>query len=158
MPVGVTPAQPSDENPDDYVYLCPDASRVPIREKPCTWAARPWQGYMANADVVKNVNDLRRKIENLGSVGSKQHAAWLEKVLELSDKTVPHESKVIGPKDHLDKANYTDVVERDYGEYRNLCPFVAVEIRQSWNYEKKLRKIWILSNGIRITPIPMTIF
>lgn len=70
---------------------------------------------MANADVVKNANDLRRKIENLGSVGSKQHAPWLEKVLELSDKTIAHESKVIGPKDHLDKANYTDVVERDYG-------------------------------------------
>lgn len=70
---------------------------------------------MANADVVKNANDLRRKIENLGSVGSKQHALWLEKVLELNDKTIAHESKVIGPKDHLDKANYTDVVERDYG-------------------------------------------
>lgn len=88
---------------------------MPIREKPCTWAARPWQGYMANADVVKNPNDLRRKIENLESVGSKVQAPWLEKVLELSDKTVPHESKIIGPKDHLDKANYTDVVERDYG-------------------------------------------
>lgn len=70
---------------------------------------------MTNADVVKNVNDLRRKIENLETVGSKQHALWLEKVLELNDKTIPHESKVIGPKDHLDKANYTDVVERDYG-------------------------------------------
>lgn len=70
---------------------------------------------MTNADIVKNVNDLRRKIENLGSVGSKQNAAWLEKVLELSDKTAPHESKIIGPRDHLDKANYTDVVERDYG-------------------------------------------
>lgn len=70
---------------------------------------------MTNADIVKNANDLRRKIENLESVGSKQHAPWLEKVLELSDKTIPHESKVIGPKDHLDKANYTDVVERDYG-------------------------------------------
>lgn len=70
---------------------------------------------MANADVVKNANDLRRKIENLESVGSKQHAPWLEKVLELNDKTIPHESKIIAPKDHLDKANYTDVVERDYG-------------------------------------------
>lgn len=70
---------------------------------------------MANADVIKNANELRRKIENLESVGSKQHAPWLEKVLELSNKTIPHESKIIGPKDHLDKANYTDVVERDYG-------------------------------------------
>lgn len=115
LPVGVTPAQPSDENPDDFAYLCPDGTRVPIREKPCTWAARPWQGYMTNAEVVKTVDELRRKIENLNAVGSKTNAAWLEKVLELTNKTLPKENKVISPRDYLDKANYTDVVERDYG-------------------------------------------
>lgn len=39
----------------------------------------------------------------------------MEKVLDLTDKNVPKENKVIGPGDYLDKANYTDVLERDYG-------------------------------------------
>jgi melanoma-associated antigen p97 len=115
LPVGATPAQPTKENPDDFAYLCPDGTRVPVTGTPCRWAARPWQGYMANADVVKTVGELRRKIENLDTVGTKNHAPWLEKVLELNDKTVPKENKVISPGDYLDKANYTDVIERDYG-------------------------------------------
>lgn len=70
---------------------------------------------MANADVIKTADELRRKIENLDIVGSKIHAQWLEKVLELDDKTIPKENKIIPPGDYLDKANYTDVIERDYG-------------------------------------------
>lgn len=115
LPVGITPGQPSSENPDDFVYLCPDGTRTAITGTPCRWAARPWQGYMANADVVKTIDELRTKISNLYSIGSQQHAAWLEKVLEINDKNAPKESKIITPGDHLDKANYTDVIERDYG-------------------------------------------
>lgn len=76
---------------------------------------------MTNADIVKTVDGLRRKIENLNTVGAKNHASWLEKVLELNDKTAPKENKVISPGDYLDKANYTDVLERDYGP-----PFKAI--------------------------------
>ncbi|XP_018576299.1 transferrin [Anoplophora glabripennis] len=115
LPVGISPARPTNENPADYAYLCPDGTRVPVTGPPCKWAARPWQGYMANADVVKTVDELRKKIENLNTVGSQHHAPWLEKVLELNDKTAPRENKVISPGDYLDKANYTDVIERDYG-------------------------------------------
>ena len=44
---------PSKVNPADYRYLCPDGTKVAIDEKtkPCTWAARPWQGYMTNGGV-----------------------------------------------------------------------------------------------------------
>ncbi|KAF5303807.1 hypothetical protein FQR65_LT18952 [Abscondita terminalis] len=114
LPVGTTPAQASNENPDEYAYLCPDGSRVPVRDYPCRWAARPWQGYMANA-AVKPIDELRTKIANLYSVGSKTHASWLQKVLELNEKTMPREQKIISPADYLDKANYTDVIEREYG-------------------------------------------
>lgn len=96
--------------------MCPDGSTVPVtNSKPCTWAARPWQGYITNADTAKTADELRRKIESLSSVGTKNHAPWLEKVLELNDKTIPKENKIISPGDYLDKANYTDVIERDYG-------------------------------------------
>ncbi|XP_076250329.1 transferrin 1 [Rhynchophorus ferrugineus] len=115
LPVGITPGKPTNEDPSQFAYLCPDGTKVPVTETPCTWAARPWQGYMTNAAVAKSVDDLRRKIENLSSVGTKNHAPWLQKILELNDKTAPKENKIISPKDYLDKANYTDVIERDYG-------------------------------------------
>lgn len=96
--------------------MCPDGSTVPVTDsQPCTWAARPWQGYITNADTAKTADELRRKIENLSTVGTKNHASWLEKVLELNDKTIPKENKIISPGDYLDKAKYTDVIERDYG-------------------------------------------
>lgn len=81
---------------------------------------------MTNADVVKSADDLRRKIENLGNIGTKIHAPWLEKVLILSNKTLPKENKVISPRDYLDKANYTDVIERDYGPPVKTVRFCVV--------------------------------
>lgn len=61
LPVGMTPAVPTSENPADYRYFCPDGSKVPIdaNTKPCTWAARPWQGYMAN-NAVKDVEAVQK--------------------------------------------------------------------------------------------------
>ncbi|KAJ8942969.1 hypothetical protein NQ318_016744 [Aromia moschata] len=88
LPVGISPARTTNENPDDFAYLCPDGTRVP---------------------------ELRKKIENLNTVGARNHSPWLEKVLELTDKSQPRENKIISPGDYLDKANYTDVIERDYG-------------------------------------------
>lgn len=137
LPVGTTPASPSNENPDEYAYLCPDGTKVPVTGPPCRWAARPWQGYMTNADVVKSVDDLRRKIENLNTIGAKNHAPWLEKLLELNEKTLPRENKIISPGDYLDKANYTDVIERDYGPPFKTVRFCVV----SEDEEKKCRAL-----------------
>lgn len=123
LPVGLSPARESSENPDDFAYLCPDGTKVPINGPACRWAARPWQGYMINADIVKTVGELRKKIENLSSLGIKEQAPWLEKILELNEKTEPKENKIISPGDYLDKANYTDVVERDYGPPYKLVRF-----------------------------------
>ncbi|KAJ3640628.1 hypothetical protein Zmor_027180 [Zophobas morio] len=140
LPVGVTPAKPSNENPENFAYLCPDGTRVPVTGTPCRWAARPWQGYMANADVIKTVDELRRKIENLDTVGTKNHAPWLEKVLELNEKLIPKENKVIPAGDYLDKANYTDVIERDYGP-----PYKTVRVCVT--SDKELEKCEALSKS-----------
>lgn len=94
---------------------------------------------MTNADIVKTVDELRKKIENLSSLGVKEHAPWLEKILELSDKTEPKESKIISPGDYLDKANYTDVVERDYGPPFKLLRF-CVTSGDEWQKCKSLSK------------------
>lgn len=95
--------------------MCPDGTRVPITDTPCRWAARPWQGFLTNADIVKSVDELRKKIENLNNEGYKSHAKWLEKVFDVSDKNIVRPNKIISPGDYLDKGNYTDVLERDYG-------------------------------------------
>lgn len=119
LAVGSNPAvsAESDQPASDYSYLCPDGSRVPVTSSshPCRWAARPWQGYMANAAVVKTIDELRAKIEQLNSVGNKGKQHWLKDVLELSDAQLPVANKMISPGDYLDKGNYTDVIERDYG-------------------------------------------
>lgn len=67
LPVGVTPAVPTPENPADFRYFCPDGSKVPIDDhtKPCTWAARPWQGYMTNGDDANNAEAIQRVREIL---------------------------------------------------------------------------------------------
>ncbi|KRT80594.1 hypothetical protein AMK59_6032 [Oryctes borbonicus] len=81
---------------------------------------------MANADVIKTIDELRRKIENLNAEGYKNHAQWLKKVLEISDKNIAKENKAISPGDYLDKGNYTDIVERDYGPPYKTARFCVI--------------------------------
>ncbi|KAJ9587804.1 hypothetical protein L9F63_018761, partial [Diploptera punctata] len=109
-------AVPTDQNPDDYAYLCPDATKKPITGKPCIWAARPWQGYMANHDLDEDLADLRSKISLADTIGEKENADWLSKVLDLNNKTIPVDNQgPYSPQNYLNKANYTDVIERDTG-------------------------------------------
>lgn len=42
-------------NPDEFVYLCEDGTRVPVTGPACTWAARPWQAFVGNGDVKQKV-------------------------------------------------------------------------------------------------------
>ncbi|KAF5286161.1 hypothetical protein FQR65_LT12919 [Abscondita terminalis] len=91
LPVGTTPAQASNENPDEYAYLCPDGSRVPVR-----------------TILVVGPHDLGKD-------------TWQTLLLSQSTNCAPklqiftREQKIISPADYLDKANYTDVIEREYG-------------------------------------------
>lgn len=70
LPVGTIPAKTTDENPDDYSYLCADGSKMSVKEKPCAWAARPWQGMLAHQDLLDNVDPLRNKLRELGEIGN----------------------------------------------------------------------------------------
>jgi hypothetical protein len=116
MPVGITPAEQTNEDPNQYAYFCPDGSKVPITEEtPCRWAARPWQGFIMNGDITKTLDEIRQKIKNLNSIGEKNHAHWQESVLEVNNKSVIRDDDLITVKDYLNKANYTDVIEREYG-------------------------------------------
>ncbi|PSN50992.1 Transferrin [Blattella germanica] len=89
LAIGAGEAVPTGEDPNNYAFLCPDATKKPITGKPCIWAARPWQGYMANHDMDSNVADLRAEISRANEIGENEHADWLSKVLDLNNKTIP---------------------------------------------------------------------
>ncbi|CAH2084957.1 unnamed protein product [Euphydryas editha] len=116
LPVGTIPANQSSENPDEFAYLCVDGSKVPVREKACSWAARPWQGLLGHNDVLAKLSPLREKIKQLADAGASSNPNWFTKVLGLSDK-IHHvaDNIPIKPVDYLKKANYTEVIERGHG-------------------------------------------
>ncbi|OWR54552.1 transferrin [Danaus plexippus plexippus] len=116
LPVGTTPASQSSENPDEFAYLCVDGSKVSVREKPCSWAARPWQGLLGHNDVLAKLSPLREKIKQLADAGASTKPDWFINVLGLSEK-IHHvaDNIPIKPVDYLRKANYTEVIERGHG-------------------------------------------
>lgn len=101
-------------NPDDYEYLCEDGSRKPVTGPACSWAQRPWQGYMGNSDVNKRVSRLQDRISefyNAGKLSANKEAAeklWINEYNVVVKKASP-----VLPGDHLMKAGYKDVIERD---------------------------------------------
>nr|BAF36818.1 pxTransferrin [Plutella xylostella] len=116
LPVGTSPATPSSENPDNFAYLCADGSKVPIRGKACSWAARPWQGLLGHQDVLAKLSPLREKIKQLSRAGAESKPEWFTNVLGLSEKIhLVADNIPIRPVDYLQKANYTEVIERGHG-------------------------------------------
>ncbi|KAG6800752.1 transferrin 1 precursor [Apis mellifera caucasica] len=116
LPVGVTAAIPTSENPADYRYFCPDGSKVPIdaNTKPCTWAARPWQGYMTN-NGVSNVEAVQKELTDLGKLGEEEKADWWKDIMLLNEKTLAVPAPPVLPENHLKNAKYLDVIERNSG-------------------------------------------
>ncbi|XP_066595982.1 transferrin [Prorops nasuta] len=116
LPVGVSPAVPTKESPTDFRYFCPDGTKVPIdaNTKPCTWAARPWQGYMVNNDL-KNPQAVQKELTELGDLGETEKSNWWANVMLLNDKTKAVPAPPVAPEEHLKQAKYWDVIERNSG-------------------------------------------
>ncbi|XP_012252753.2 transferrin [Athalia rosae] len=118
LPVGSAPAVPSTEKPEDFRYFCPDGTKVAIdaTTKPCTWAARPWQGYLINGGITGgSVKAVQDEITSLGTLGEENKAPWWKDILLLDEKTLAVKTDPISPLDHLNNAKYTDVIERNSG-------------------------------------------
>nr|AXA98484.1 Transferrin [Nilaparvata lugens] len=118
MSYGNNPATTTDVKAEDYAYLCPDGSKKPLTgPSPCTWAARPWQGYMANTEITGAKSELiklKEDITKLNDLGESNHADWISTVLHLNEKTLAVNNKgPYSPKQYLEKAKYYDVIERD---------------------------------------------
>uniref|UniRef100_U5EVY8 Transferrin n=1 Tax=Corethrella appendiculata TaxID=1370023 RepID=U5EVY8_9DIPT len=134
LPIGSNPpVGEAKANPDDYEYLCEDGSRRPIIGKACSWAQRPWQAYMGNADIETRYQRLQKRLQKFYSDAkqstNKDLAAklWVKDSLTLADK-----NEVVLPGEHLVRAQYKEVIERD-GLFENkilLCVSSEVALRK----------------------------
>ncbi|KAF6198938.1 hypothetical protein GE061_006961 [Apolygus lucorum] len=140
MAYGSHPASSNENDPSKYSYLCPDASRVPITGPPCTWASRPWQGYMADSKMTPEFKELRDEISKLNNLGETQHAEWISKVLMLNNVTVAVDNgEPQTPLKYLEKSKYLDVIEKDVLKPRRvvrLCVVGTMEFAKCQDLEK----------------------
>uniref|UniRef100_A0A8D8XPF4 Transferrin n=1 Tax=Cacopsylla melanoneura TaxID=428564 RepID=A0A8D8XPF4_9HEMI len=113
---GLTPDFKAKAPKEQYSFLCPDGKTVPLTETPCTWAARPWPGFVANNGIETNTQDLtqlRNYISELNKLGESSGADWLTHVLGIDGNTTAVDNKETQtPKQYLVKANYEDVIGR----------------------------------------------
>ncbi|XP_058445332.1 transferrin [Malaya genurostris] len=134
LPVGDGPAKPA-LNPaaraNDFVYLCENGTTRPITGPACSWAQRPWQAYMGNGDINSRFQRLQKRLQQFyedakNSANAAEAAKmWVDRKNVLVDREVP-----VLPGDHLNRAQYKDVIERDGPfEYKiKLC--VSSELEQ----------------------------
>lgn len=107
------PKTSAEANPDDYEYLCEDGTRRAVTERACTWAQRPWQGYMGNSDIKTRLTRLQNRINEFYNDAKKANSPNAFKLwINEKNVVVKKETEVL-PGDHLIRAQYKDVIERD---------------------------------------------
>lgn len=94
--------------------MCEDGTRRALTTTPCSWAARPWQGYMANTEVNTRLSRLQTRIQEFYEEGKISSDKELAQKLWFNEKNVvvAKKEKVL-PGDHLSRAQYKDVIERE---------------------------------------------
>lgn len=133
MPINnVVPVTEPQANPDDYEYLCEDGSRRPLTGPACSWAQRPWQGYMSNGDVSTRLAALQQRIVDFYEAGKSADKTKAAKLWITDKLTVVHKEKQTLPGEHLTRAQYKDVIERDgsFEKKIRLCVRTDVEKRK----------------------------
>ncbi|KAG5677326.1 hypothetical protein PVAND_007094 [Polypedilum vanderplanki] len=125
-------------NANDFEYLCEDGTKVPITEKACSWAQRPWQAYMGNGDIIqKQLDKLQQRLTIFyDDAKSTDHKVYAKQMMVNEQNTVVAKDEVIVPGDHLSKAKYTDVIERQLldgisvEEKIKLCVSSVIELKK----------------------------
>ncbi|EDW82176.1 uncharacterized protein Dwil_GK25660 [Drosophila willistoni] len=124
LPGSSSPETPAEGNPDNFEYLCEDGTRRPITGPACSWAQRPWSGYISNEQAVHNneqLHQLQNRLERFFENGlhAQNHEAAAH--LLIQPNAVYHSKKeAIDPKVYLERAGYKDVIERDGSAIRKL--------------------------------------
>lgn len=134
--IPIVAGQPGTPNSDaeNYEYMCEDGTRTPITDQnPCSWAQRPWQGYMSNADTVSRKSDIQGYLAEYFEQGKTRLTKDEAGHLFIKDTlTTYNNPEVIYPGTHLFKAKYKDVIERDGTEQGviRFCVSSEVELRK----------------------------
>lgn len=133
---GLAPGSTAEGNPENFEYLCEDGSRRPLTGPVCSWAQRPWMGYISNEDAVSNdqsfhnlQNRLEKFFENGLHAQNKEAAAHLL----ISPNAVYHSKpEAVLPQEYLERAGYRDVIERDGSMIRKmrLCVQNDIEMQK----------------------------
>jgi hypothetical protein len=101
-------------NPVDYEYLCADGSRAPVTEKACSWAQRPWAGYLGNGDVKMSILRLQNRIQEFYNASKASSDKLAVAKLGINERYLVVNKEIdISPGLHLNNAQYKDVIERD---------------------------------------------
>lgn len=134
--IPIVPGQPGTPSNDaqNYEYLCEDGNRTPITDpNPCSWAQRPWQGYMSNADTVSQKSSIQSILGTYFEQGKTRLTKDEAAHLFIKDTlTTFNNEEIIYPGTHLFKAKYKDVIERDGTEQGviRFCVSSDVELRK----------------------------
>lgn len=100
-------------NPDNFEYLCEDGSRKSLHEPACSWAARPWQGYMGNGDINAQAQGLQGMLPDLyNRAKQSENKAWKKQLLVDDKNLVVNKDEHVLPGSHLEMSRYLDVIER----------------------------------------------
>ncbi|XP_013098975.2 transferrin-like [Stomoxys calcitrans] len=129
---GLVPGLKAEGDPSDFEYLCEDGSRRPITGPACSWAQRPWSGYISNTESVKGeekLHNLQNRLEKFFENGL--HAENKEAAIHLlirGDAAYFKKPEAVGPQAYLEKAGYKDVIERDGSAIRKMRMCVQTDI------------------------------
>ncbi|XP_016986614.1 transferrin [Drosophila rhopaloa] len=117
-------APPAEGNPDGFEYLCEDGTRRPVTGPACSWAQRPWSGYISNEKAVHNteqLHQLQTRLERFFANGLQAQNKDAAAHLLIQPNAVYHsKDAAIDPKVYLERAGYKDVIERDGSAIRKI--------------------------------------
>ncbi|ALC49176.1 Tsf1 [Drosophila busckii] len=121
---GKPEAPAAEGKPEDFEYLCEDGTRRPITGAACSWAQRPWSGYISNEQAVhgpEQLHKLQARLERFFENGlHAQNQAAAAHLLIQPNAFYHSKQQAIDPKVYLERAGYKDVIERDGSAIRKL--------------------------------------
>nr|Q26643.1 RecName: Full=Transferrin; Flags: Precursor [Sarcophaga peregrina]BAA06067.1 transferrin precursor [Sarcophaga peregrina] len=129
---GMVPGVTAEGDPSEFEYLCEDGSRRPLNGPACSWAQRPWTGYISNVDAVsgdEKLHNLQHRLEKFFENGLHAENKEAASHLLINPNAVYHSKpQAVDPKEYLEKAGYKDVIERDGSAIRKMKMCVQTDV------------------------------
>jgi len=132
---GLTPDTKAEGDPSEFEYLCEDGTRRPITGPACSWAQRPWTGYISNAQTVtgdEKLHKLQTRLEKFFENALHAEDKKAASHLLINENAVYHSKpQAVEPKTYLERAGYKDVIERDGSAIRKMKMCVQTDTELS---------------------------